>query len=263
MSITKPFIRISFSMLAIACTIISFSCKKDDDDQNDPVASSAVLLVIDESSIDNGNLPNNFSETDVNDQLAIIGLRQHLKYFKDNVGKTIDLYTGEVGDEGWFAIKSIPSSWKTAGPSATGARNFLSPGPGLGASGSGIDQEAYLDNIPEVTPLRATALSMLTNQTVLAVVYDSGINTNYSPLRGSLKGENLGLVAFKVLSVAKRTDGSSASLPKVSIQILNVSEVSKLGLSLFSNAPAPTSSSEPMDITPPSTIPGFTAATAP
>ena len=230
---------------------------------DEPIGTSAVLLVIDESSIDNGNLPNNFSETDVNDQLAKIGLRQPLKYFQDNVGKTIDLYTGEVGDEGWFALKSIPSSWKTAGPSANGSRNFLTPGPGLGATSSGIDQEAYLNSIPEVTPLRATALSMLTNQTVLAVVFDSGISTNYSPLTGSLKGENLGLVAFKVLGATQRTNGSSSSLPKVSIRILDVSEVSKLSLSLFSNAPAPTSSSEPMDINPPSTIPTITTSVAP
>jgi hypothetical protein len=32
-----------------------------------------VLMVIDQSSIDNGNKPNNFSETDVNDQIASVG----------------------------------------------------------------------------------------------------------------------------------------------------------------------------------------------
>lgn len=252
----------SLSILAIAFTLLFSSCKRDEDKKN-PTNSPAVLLLIDESSIDNGNLPNNFSETDVNDQVARIGLRQSLKYFQDNVGKTIDLYTGEVGDEGWFALKNIPASWKTTGPSGSGSRNFLTPGPGLGATGSGIDQEAYLDNIPEVTPLRATALSMLTNQTVLAVVFDSGISINYSPLTGSLKGANLGLVAIKVLSVTQRTNGSSSSLPKISIRILNVSDVSNFDLFLFSNAPMPTSSSEPMDINPPSTIPAITTAIAP
>ena len=64
--------------------------------------TTAIFLLIDEESIDNGNEPNNFSDTDVNHSIADIGLRQPLRYFRDNVGKTIDLYTGQVGDEAWF-----------------------------------------------------------------------------------------------------------------------------------------------------------------
>lgn len=218
---------------------------------NSTLPGETVVLLIDEESIDNGNPPNNFSETDVNDQMAKIGQRQTLRYFSNNVGKTITLYTGEVGDEGWHALKTIPSSWKTAGPTNNGTRNFLLAGPGLGG---GNDPEKYLDKIPSVTPLRATGLKMLVGTTVLAVVYDSDVAINYSPLYGSLKGDNLGVVAFDVLEVRRRTDGSSGSLPSVTIRIRSVGEVSGTTLKLFNNAPVPRSSSEPFDINPPASV---------
>src|SRR5690606_8493077 len=104
------------------------------------------------------------------------------------IGSTITLYTGEVGDEGWFALKTIPEAWKTAGPTSNGTENFLAAGPGLG---SGNDKEALLDNVPDITPLRAAGLKMLVGKTIIAVVYDSDISMNYGPLRGNLKGANL------------------------------------------------------------------------
>ncbi len=97
-----------------------------------------------------------FSNVQVNDQLARVGLRQTLSYFHGNVGKTIDLYTHEVGDEGWHALKTISSSWKSTGPTINGSRNYLMAGPGLG--GGEDNKEVLLDKIPNVTPLRATGL---------------------------------------------------------------------------------------------------------
>ena len=157
-------------------------------------------------------------------------------------------------------MKTIPSSWKTAGPTNNGSRNYLAAGPGLG---SGENPEVLLDNIPNVTPLRARGLKMLIGKTVLAVVYDGDVSTNYSPLKGSLKGATLGLVALKVVSVTKRTDGSSGSLPKVSVLIENVDNAKAAALKLFSNAPVPRSSSEPFDINPPATTPAIRLTTAP
>jgi hypothetical protein len=60
------------------------------------------------------------------------------------------------------------------------------------------------------------------------------------------------VVTFKVIDVKKRTDGSTSSLPVVTIKILDPVIISALPLMLFSNAPVPQSSSEPFDITPPS-----------
>lgn len=209
---------------------------------------AAVFLIIDEESIDNGNEPNNFSERDVNDQIAEVGQRLPLRYFQNNVGKIIDLYTGQVGDEGWYALKTIPGSWAVAGPSSNGLFNYLKPGPGLG--GGEDDREVLLDKIPNVTPLRATGLSMLKGSTILALVYDGDISINYSPLNGNLQGNNLGLVALDVLEVKERLDASSSALPVVTIRIREVTEVSGLSLALFANAPALKSSSEPFDLVP-------------
>jgi hypothetical protein len=222
--------------------------------------SEAVLVVIDEESIDNGNAPNNFSETDVNDQLATVGQRQSLRYFRENTGDTIDLFTGEVGDEGWHIIKTIPQSWKTAGPGTNGSRNFLQAGPGLGGGNDG--PEVLLDKIPDVTPLRATGLKMLVGKIVLAVVYDGDVTTNYGPLDGSLKGANLGLVALEIIKVTRRTDGSSGSLPRITVRIVGVDSANAASLKLFSNAPVPVSSSVPFDINPSATVPAISLVDA-
>jgi hypothetical protein len=161
----------------------------------------------------------------------------------------ITLWTGTVGDEGWFAVETIPQNWATAGPTADGLRNFVGPvvGPGLG--GGKNNRETHLDKIPNVTPLRATGLKMLEGSCICAVVYDSDISINYDPLNGSLKGANLGIVAFEVLDVTQLTGQSSGSLPKVEIRILDADQVCAGPLTLF-DAPAPISSSIPHDVIP-------------
>ncbi|AFL83642.1 hypothetical protein Belba_1000 [Belliella baltica DSM 15883] len=238
---------------SLASSCIENESTNDSENESRFNNSEIIFLLIDESSIDNGNEPNNFSEIEVNDNIAEIGQRQILKYFLENTGRTIDLFTGQVGDEGWFAPKSIPSSWINAGPTKNGLQNYLTPGPGLGASGD--DPEVLLDEIPNVTPLRATGLKMLEGETVYALVYDSDISINYSPLVGNLQGSNLGIVAFDVLNVTRRMDGSTSDLPRVTVRIRNATEVKNLNLGLFSNAPIPQSSSEPFDINPPATVP--------
>jgi len=214
---------------------------------------TATFLVIDEDSIDNGNPPNFFSAEDVNDDIAKLALRSELRYFNANQDKTIKLHTGTVGDEGWFAPKTIPPEWDAAGPTPDGLRNYVgnpgqpyphNVGPGLG---TGSDPEALLDKIPDVTPLRATGLEMLKGKTICAVVYDSDVSINYGPLSGSLKGANLGTVAFEVGTATPLSGGSSGSLPEVEITIKDAEEVCERKLTLFKEAPEPTSSSEPYD----------------
>lgn len=253
-------------------TVLAASCQKDnvpepefnapDREPSMSVASgNAILLAIDQSSIANDLEPNYFSDVQVNDHIARLGLRATLPYFRANVGKVINLYTGEVGDEGWFAIKTIPASWKSAGPSPLGSQNYINAANGLG---TGNDPEAFLDKVPNITPLRARGLSMLTGKKVLAVVYDSDISVNYNNngLDGSLKGANLGLVALTVQKVTLRRNGSSGSLPVVQVKIENVDAAKKTSIQLFSNAPKPSSSSIPYDIRPASTIPVIKLTTA-
>lgn len=210
-----------------------------------------VFLLIDEESIDNGNEPNDFSEDDVNDGMAEIGHREILNFFANNINEEITLYTGQVGDEGWFALRQAPGEWGNVGPTNNAARNFLEAGPGLGENGD----DDMLDEVPDVIPLRATSLAMLTGERVLAIVYDSDISINYDPLTANLQGENLGIVAFEVLEVNERTNGSSSDLPSVNIRILDAASVLDTDLYLFRNPLIPESSSEPEDTTPPNDIP--------
>jgi hypothetical protein len=194
----------------------------------------------------------------VNDHIAKLALRSELPFFDTSEGHTITLYTGQVGDEGWFALKTIPAAWDAAGPVfGDGLRNYLgnpslpyphNVGPGLG---TGSDPEALLDKIPDVTPLRATGLAMLTGNRVCAVVYDSDVSMNYGPLNGSLKGANLGTVAFEVGMVSQLAGSSSNALPKVEVTILDAKTVCGGDLGLFTDAPVPQSSSEPHDTVPP------------
>jgi CSLREA domain-containing protein len=230
-----------------------------------PPESPPYLLLIDESSIDDGSQPNSFSPTNVNDELASLALRTPLAAFDGaNVGLTYTLHTGEVGDEGWFAPKTIPATWVAAGPTVDGVRNFVgnprepyphNVGPGLGTADANGDRESLLDKVPAVTPLRATALGLLAERraTLCAVVYDSGIGVNYGPLSGSLKGENLGTVAFRVLSSSPLLDHSTGSLPQVEVEVLDAGTVCEQELQLFSDAPEPRSSSEPYDTGRPAT----------
>lgn len=243
----------SYIILGVTILFLA-SCSKSSDNELEvppPEIVRPVLLVIDEESIDNDTPPNNFSEIAVNDPFATPGYRTPLRFFRDNPGRTITLYTGEVGDEGWFALKNISDSWKNAGPATTGAENFIIAGPGLG---SGNDPEALLDKIPDVTPLRGAGLKMLVGKTIYAVVYDSDISMNYNPINVSLKGATLGTVAFKVLSIAERTNGSDAALPVMTIEVLDTDAVLEKGLFLFSNPPPIQSSSEPFNTAPPETV---------
>ena len=229
-------------------------CVADDDTgegcDTQTVTVKRAFLVIDEDSIGKGNAPNFFSDTDVNDHIADIGVRGQLPFFAANVGSTVALHTGEVGDEGWFAPKTIPDSWNSAGSTTDGLRNYLDAGPGLGSPDANGDREALLDKIPGVTPLRAEGLALLEGRVVCGVVYKSDISINYDPIDGSLKGATLGIVAFRVLSVTQLTGFSSSSLPEVDILILDAEAVCGGPVELFLGAPEPTSSSEPFDVAP-------------
>jgi len=221
---------------------------------------ASFLLVIDEDSITEDKAPNFFTKEDVNEEIADIGLRATLPGFSGaNVGTTITLHTGEVGDESWYAIKTILSSWDAAGPIiGDGLRNFFLAGPGLGTEDADGDRESELDKIPDVTPLRFSGLKLLEGERVCAVVYDGDIGMNYGSetatgLDASLKSSNIGIVGFDVISVtsvAGLPDFSDKSLPEVEIEILDAEKICEDEFKLLTDAPVPTSSSEPVDVGP-------------
>jgi len=163
------------------------------------------------------------TETAVNDDKAAVGLRDELRFFDNNKDAIIELQIGHISDQGWFAPQVIPSDWDDAGPTEDGIRNFFGNpanpptfdvGPGLGTPDTDGDREALLDKIPDVRPIRYHGLLGLLGMNVCAVVYDGDISINYNEPEnefpsesaigvkdGSLKGSNLGVVAFNVQRV--------------------------------------------------------------
>ncbi|MGH2794723.1 MAG: hypothetical protein ACRDKG_10515 [Actinomycetota bacterium] len=201
-----------------------------------PTDIESVFLILDEEAIDNGSPPNFFGASDVNDALASPSQRSFLAFFNDpgNFDTEIDLYSGEVGGEGWFALETIPASW-----GANGLEDFI----------AGTLSQSVLAGVPDVTPLRAEGLLGLVGLTVAVLVHDSDISMNYGPINGSLQGDYLGLAAFEVLSVAQFVGGSSSTLPVVHIKIVNPATVFA-GTILLYNAPTITDSSTPFDVVP-------------
>ena len=169
-------------------------------------------LVLDEDAIDNGSPPNFFTDVEVNDQIAALGLRDPLPYFEEHIGDQIYLGAGQEGDPGWFTLPYIPESWNQAGPTNDGALNFWYAGPGLG------NGEELLDKIAEVNALDETELRGLINHSVCAVVPDGDVSMNYNPTTGNLQGNSIGVVAFKVLDVDPPTGTSVYPYVKIEIQ---------------------------------------------
>jgi PKD repeat protein len=204
----------------------------------------AYFLVLDNSSIAEGGSPNNFTASQINRDLSNYATRTELRWFAANVGRTITVYSGSVGGEGFHAVKTIPASWNTAGPTADGLRNYLLAGPGLGSPNTSSGQ-TLLSSVPDVTPLRATGLRLLIGQPVCALVRDGNVSTSYNPLRGNLTGRYLGIVAFVVNAVTPRS--GNTTLPAVSLTVRDADAVCAGALQRLMAAPAPTSSSSPND----------------
>lgn len=97
-----------------------------------------------------------------------------------------DLYMGQPGDEGWFALPAtLP--WPL--------KDFL----------DGTIPQSSLDKIPNVQPLNASAIGSYLGQTFTAVVYKSDISINYNPLHANLQGARRGKFKATILSVGTST----------------------------------------------------------
>jgi len=219
---------------------------------------AATFLVLDADGLQAGAPPNFLSPTEVNENLADISTRSPLNGLQTRLGAILTLPTGQVGDEGWFALKTVPSTWTAAGPTLEGVRNFAGDpslpfphgvGPGLGTPDATGNREALLDKIPGVVPLRARGLRMLEGARVCAVVQKGDVSMNYGPVTGSLKGANLGTVAFDVLAVTAAVGGSSGALPNLRVRVRDPRQTCQ-SLRLFVAAPVPVSSSQPFDTIP-------------
>ena len=215
------------AMLAGACALMAGPAAAQ--------AASPVVLLLDQDAIAPAKPPNSFWPAGVNATIAAVGVRDFLPSFNGKAGQSLVLPGGEVGKEGWFALKSTPASWDSSLGKHDGLQNFILAGAGLGSPDQNGDRRSLLDGIPNVTPLRATGLQMVIGQRVCALVYAGDIP--WTATTTSLRGANLGLVAFTVVSVI---GGDSMTLPSVEVRLLDPESVCDEPLTAFVNAPNPT-----------------------
>lgn len=184
-----------------------------------------VLLLIDRDSISAIQPPNEFTTQDVNDELAAVGMRDNLPYFRRNGGRTVTLRTSRDQSPGWFALLSAPPSWSSDPGENDGLLNYVLAGPGLGSAEESGDRTRLLRDAG-ITGLRGANIEALQGRAVCAVVYQGDLTAG--PAGADLSGKTLGLVAFKIIAVLPSGDSS----PNVEVQILDAVNVCQGELAL-------------------------------
>jgi hypothetical protein len=175
------------------------------------------LVIIDEDGIDNdmrtieqaaashGITPDRL----VNDDRPTEVGNPPLRWNELFPGDIVKLPTGEVEDEGWFAL---PERIRYADD----RRTTLTDQQWFQAFIAGTLPQHLLDKVRDVMPLRNQELVQLIGRTCVAVVYDSDISMNYTPINANLQGGRYGLFTFTVLAVevagSLPESGSSRSL---------------------------------------------------
>ncbi len=216
-----------------------------------PPECEGCLVIIDEEGIDNdfetiedaagdlGPLP----EKLVNDQGVVNGIQlpteegnppfvwnQECEGTPGKDGCFVLLPTGEVDDEGWFALPRV-IEYKD------GAGKGCPSGPGAGTQEwferfhLGTLPQDCLDKIIGVVPMRNVELKQMIGRRCKAVVYDSDISMNYDDGRtnANLQGGRSGCFWFEVVDYevpgSLQENGSSSSLVALWLQILGVDAV--------------------------------------
>jgi hypothetical protein len=196
-----------------------------------PTAATAqqpsLLVFLDQDAIDNGRAPNFFTAQDVNDHIAGQGVRDTLPVFLRNPGARWTLTSGSTLNPGWFELSSIPAIWTTIDPQVGGLMNLLLAAPGLGSPYPTGNRGSLLVNVPNVIPFNAVSLGALQGRNVCAVVYDN--NIPYNATGANLSGDNLGLAAFRVVSVGTAVP---PALPPVQVDVLDVRQVCNAALEI-------------------------------
>ncbi|MHC4992186.1 MAG: hypothetical protein ACYTGC_14535 [Planctomycetota bacterium] len=192
-------------------------CPFDPTNECEPPDDCLTLLIIDEETIDNGTSTVEMAayacgvdpDVLVNDDRPTEYGNPPL-YWNEYCPSEPDMYwllpSGQCQDEGLFA-----------------------PGPATGLDLdmfiAGMIGQDYLDEIPDVHPLRNPDLMQLIGRSCVAVVYDSDVSINYEygmPY-ANLKGERYGLFFMTVMDVLPPSlpeSGSSSSLYDILVRAL-------------------------------------------
>jgi cysteine-rich repeat protein len=164
------------------------------------VGSELCLIIIDEDGIDNdmrsveraaashGVRPDFLVNDDRPTKMGNPPLRWNQLF----PGDIALLPTGQVDDEGWFALPPVIRY-------ADDRTSNLTNQQWIAAFVNGTLPQDLLDKVRDVMPLRNHELVELVGRTCVAVVYDSDISINYRPEYANLQGERYGLFTFTVL----------------------------------------------------------------
>lgn len=189
-------------------------------------ATPPLLLVVHKGSIEYGVEPYQVPPDALNDTIAAVGVRDPLPFFSANPGAHFLFRTGHDGTDSWFALERAPQHWASGPGAGDGLENFLLAGPGLGSPDPTGYRESFLVAVPDVVAIRATRALQLAGRAVCAVVYDSDLRLEAGMTSMSLQGDNLGVVAFRVLNVMD----ANAQWPAVIVEILDFRETCSDGV---------------------------------
>jgi hypothetical protein len=184
------------------------------------VPEAPVLLIIDKDSIEYGVEPYQVPPDALNDLISAVGVRDPLPFFAANVGRRMVLRTGAEGNDSWFGLTNVPPSWESTPGANDGLENYLLAGPGLGSPDRQGDRESLLGLVPGVIAVRSSAAAALAGRTVCAVIYDADMTTPDGGAQLSLKGANMGVVAFRIGALANTV----SQFASVWIDILDIRE---------------------------------------
>jgi hypothetical protein len=192
----------------------------------------AVLLVLDGSAIDYGDETHLVPAEAANVEIAKVGLREALPYFAARIGESMTIPGGHESSAGWFALRTVTTSWASEEGANDGLENFALAGAGLGSPDDTGNRTALLNDVSGIAPLDATGLGLLTGRKICGVVYLEKIAIAENGT-ASLAGANLGLVAFRVTGVEPATSAFGAA----NVEILDVHETCNGALVAMADAP--------------------------
>ena len=181
------------------------------------VQQGSCLVVLDADAVDNGTSTIEQAAQShgvtadflINDDNPVESGNPWFRWNQQFPGDIVLLPAGQPGSEGWFFMPENPIGKN--GPFLL--QDFV----------DGNVSQSMLDEVENVIPLGNSELQSLVGQTCTAIVYDSDISINVSPVLANLQGGRYGKFSFTVLALnapgSIPESGSSGSLNDVRVRV--------------------------------------------